>query len=367
MHASSKWTRRAILWGGAGAVTTAMIIVGSAAQAAHSTPGAGAARSQPAASTSGPGYPRPGGIYRPFSNCPLANPLMKEAVSDGAVGCIAADVVSGTIKIGNVTTKIKASVNVKYPVTVQFGFWSPPNASPDEYSGGVLPPPDGGLSAQLVSTRQFVRGGLLKALGCPNSNAAVQSLCTEAQQKGGNYLKVYAVAESAGPVTNFDLITWTQPVMFHLINPLLGNSCYIGSADNPVVLNPEIVSGSGHSKTDPHPKQHPGVVVLDVYHASATDTTFTAPGVTGCGPGGGANIRVDEAIDTAVGLPTASGADSIALDGSFYVAADQAPHNKAGILLSAFRASARSGGAAAVPSHQITGNLLRAIEALLKH
>jgi len=366
MHASSKWTRRAVLWGTTGVLTAATIVAGSSAEAAHS-PGAGASQSQAAPSPKVVGYPAPKGIYKPFTNCPLVNPLMKEAVPGGAVACIVGYVVSGKIKIGNVTTTIKAGVKVKHPVTVQFGIWSPPKASPLEYSGGVLPPPDGGLSAQLVSTAQYVKGGLLKALGCPNAkNPVAQKLCTEAQQKGGKYLDVFAAAQSAGPIINFNLFTWTQPVMFHLINPLLGNSCYIGSADNPVVLNPMLTAtGNAVPEPDPQPKKHPDTEVLKI-PASATDSTFTAPGVTGCGPGGSANIRIDEAIDNAVGLPTASGADSITLSGTFYLAACSAPHNMANILLSAFRASARSNGTEAV--HRISAADVRhAMATMLKH
>jgi hypothetical protein len=345
MNPSSTWIRRAIVWGAAGALTIAMVVAGSAAQAAHSSLGAGPRQSHPAASPAGVGYPRPQGIYAPFTACPLLNPLMQESTPGNATGCVAGDVLTGEIKIGTITTKIKATAKVKYPVAVQFGIWDPPNAGSNQFTGGILPPP-AGPSRELVSVGQLVRGGLLKALGCPSSNRTVQRLCTEATSRGGKYLKVYAAAQSAGPITNFQLTTWTQPVEFHLMNPLLGANCYIGSSDNPVVLNPTL-TGTLVQETDPHPKKHPDTAVLKISGAIATDTTFTAPGVTGCGPGGSANIAIDEAVDTSVGLPTATGADSITLDGTFYLAACYAPHNMASILLSAFKASARTGGGTA--------------------
>jgi hypothetical protein len=353
MKASSKWIRRAVLWSATGAITVAVIAAGSSAEAAHSTPGSTQARTVPNAKGPG-GYPLPKGIYAPFTDCPLLNPLMQESTPADPTGCVAGTVVTGKIKIGNITTLIKATAKVKFPVTVQFGLWAPPNAASqsataNEFTGGILPPPQG-LSAQLVSSKQLVRGGLLKALGCPaKSNPTVRRLCSEAESRGGKYLKVYASAQSAGPITNFGLITWTQPVEFHLVNPLLGSSCYIGSSDNPVVLNPLLsTTASALIFNDPHPRYHPDTQVLEIPQASATDTTFTAPGVTGCGPGGTANIAVDEAIDTSVGLPTATGADSITLKGTFYLTVCAAPQNMAKILLSAFRASARTNGAAAV-------------------
>jgi hypothetical protein len=269
---------------------------------------------------------------------------MQESVPGSTTGCVAGDVISGSIKIGNIRTRVRATAKVKYPVAVQFGLWAPPNAGSNEWTGGILPPP-GGLSAQLVSAPQYVRGGLLKALGCPNSHATVEKLCREATRRGGKYLKVFASAQSAGPITNFGLVTWTQPVKFHLFNPLLGANCYIGSSDNPVVLNP-MLTGTAVVENDPHPRQHPATGVIKIKAAAATDTTFTAPGVTGCGPGGTANIAIDEAIDAAVGLPAVSGSDSVTLNGTFYLAASAAPRNMARVLLSAFRASTRTGGTA---------------------
>jgi hypothetical protein len=323
-----KWRiRHPFLLGSAtSAAAVALIVAGVPAMALASHPAPHARPSQ-----IGPGYPPPGGIYKPFTNCPLLNPLMQEDLSGDAMGCIAGDAVSGSIKLGNITTL------VAHPVTAQFGVWSPPNATPNQLSGGVLPPP-AGLSAMLVTSPEFVPGGLLQALGCPSSNSTVQNLCEEAQNFGGRYLQVFALAQSAGQITNFQLTTWTQPVKFKLINPLLGSNCYIGSDNNPVVINPS-VSGTLAVTPDPNPTKHPSTDVLAVTKATATDSTFAAPGVTGCGPGGSANIAVDEAIDASNGLPAASGVNSLTLNGNFYFADCFASANQAKILLSAFKAS----------------------------
>jgi hypothetical protein len=331
MKASSQRTRRAFLWSATAATAAAMIIAGSTAEAAHTSPHAGAGHGRVHPDALGPGYPPPGGIYTPFTNCPLLKPLMLESVGGSATGCVAGDAVSGSIKIGNVTT------TVAHPVIAQFGIWDPPNAEPNQFSGGVLPP-FAGLSAQLVSSPEYVPGGLLKALGCPSTNATVENLCQEATYFGGKYLNVYAKAQSAGQITNFDLTTWTQPLKFKLINPLLGSSCYIGSDDNPVVVNPN-VTGTLVEENDPNPKRFPDVGVLAITDGTATDTTFSAPVVTGCGPGGAANIPVDEAIDTSVGLPSASGNNSLTLNGNFYLGVSFAPRNMANNLLAAFKAS----------------------------
>jgi hypothetical protein len=354
MKASSQWIRRALLWSAAGATAAAMIVTGSSAQAttAHS----GASQSRASSNHTGPGYPPPKGIYKPFTDCPLLNPLMRESLGGNATGCVAGVVNQGTIKIGNITTKIKYSTKNGYPVLVQFGIWDPPNATPQQFTGGILPPLDG-LPAQLVTAPPYIPGGLLTALGCPNKHPGVQKLCDEATTLGGKYLKVRAAAQSAGPITNFQLTTWTQPLKFNLINPLLGANCYIGSDDNPVVVNPSL-TGTLVQENDPQPTIHPDTAVLKIKDATATDTAFTAPGVTGCGPGGSADIAIDYAIDGAAGLPSVSGSNSLTLSGTFYLAACYAPHNMAHILLSAFRASATT-SASQPAGHRISLATLR--------
>jgi len=353
MKASGQRMRRMSLLSATTVTAAAMILAGSTAQAARSHPDNGPAQSHADPSRSGAGYPPPQGIYKPFTDCPLLRARMQESLGGSATGCVAGVVTTGSITIGNITTPIK------HPVIAQFGIWDPPNATPSQFTGGILPPP-GGLTAQLVTSPEFVPGGLLKALGCPGTKAPVEHICSKAARLGGKYLKVYALAESIGPITNFALTSWTQPVKFQLINPLLGKFCSIGSIDNPVVTNPSITTGKLVIEPDPHPKNHPDTDVLKIKNASATDTTFTAPGVTGCGPGGSANIAVDEAIDTSVGLPSASGVNSLTLDGTFFLAACFAPKNMANILLSAFKASARSGAAGRQQaSHPITFASLR--------
>jgi hypothetical protein len=338
MKTFSPRTRRALFAAGTAVTAAAMIVAGVTSAAAAHTGGPWGHRHH---HHHGPGYPAPGGIYAPFTNCPLLNPLMQESLGGNATGCIAGVSDSGSIKIGNITTP------VTHPVIAQFGVWDPPPPNmPNQFTGGILPPLNG-LSAQLVSAPELVPGGLLKALGCPSTNATVEKLCQEAQHLPKRFLNVYAEAKSAGPITNFQLTTWTQPLKFKLINPLLGRYCYIGSDDNPVVVNP-MLTGKLVEEVDPNPKAHPDTAVLEIKDASATDDTFTAPGVTGCGPGGSANIAVDLAIDTTVGLPSASGTSSLTLNGTFYFAACYAPENMANILLAAFKASVGTPPASAV-------------------
>ena len=341
-------------------VTATAVALGAVAVAGVTASAVGAQpKPQARSSQIGPGYPPPGGIYTNFTNCPLLNPLMQETPpgSDPASGglsvaaCVAGIASSGTLTVGNITTPIVR------PVNVQFGFFSVPNAAFGgdntsgvvNYAGGILPPP-AGLSAMLSTKPDLIPENLLTALGCPGTAPVVKQLCEEAEHFGGKYLDIYGLAQSAGQLTNFGVLNWTQRIKLKLINPLLGNNCYIGSNNNPIVVNPQLSVGPGGGltqETDPNPVKHPDTFVLDITGAIASDNTFAAPGVTGCGPGGIANIAVDEAIDSTAGLPAASGVNNLTLNGNFGIAATTAgedtslpqPQNNAKILRAAFKAS----------------------------
>jgi len=303
------------------------------------------------ATVRGPGYPPPKGIYKPFTNCPIAvdNALMNESVGGDAVVCSAGLAANGTLTLGNITTP------VVQPVNVQFGGWDPQNAAfggdnsggIEQFAGGILPPP-AGVSAMLVTKPDLIPESLTTALGCATAtDPAIQHICQVAQARGGRFNQVTALAQSAGQLTNFGVFSWTQRVKFQLINPLLGGSCSIGSDNNPVVVNPQLSLGPGGQFLefpDPNPTAHPSTVVLELQGAVATDNTLSAPGVTGCGPGGAANIAVDQALDASSGLPAASGANTLTLNGNFFLADCFNGSNQAKILLSAIRASSGMGG-----------------------
>src|SRR5215510_649460 len=64
------------------------------------------------------GYPAPGGIYAPFTDCPLHDPEMRLAGPGLAMGCIKSITPSGTFTINGIP------VAITHPVTVQFGTYS---------------------------------------------------------------------------------------------------------------------------------------------------------------------------------------------------------------------------------------------------
>ena len=63
-------------------------------------------------------YPPPGGIYAPFTDCPIKNRIMRQSPPGDATGCIASVSTSGTFTINGIP------VAITHPVIVQFGVWS---------------------------------------------------------------------------------------------------------------------------------------------------------------------------------------------------------------------------------------------------
>ena len=333
---SSRWRVRSRVL--LGSVTTAamaaLIGIGVPAVALSSNTGTTAGTNM----RSG-GYPPPGGIYTGFTNCPVKNPIMSQ--SNSFTACTLGLATSGSITIGNIVTPVTE------PVNVQFGFYQ--NTQQTYYADAV--PPLAGTNAILTTKPDLIPSSLTTELGCPSSNANVENICQEAAANPADN-QVYALAEEAGPITNFQLLAWTQPVIFKLINPLLGNNCTIGTIGSPVMLNPQLSVGPGGQLTltnDPNPTRNPDTFVLGITEASAGDNTFSAPGVTNCGPGGLANLDVGAALDAGAGLPAATG-NNLTLTGSFQVAATQAsgdpavaqPADNAAILLHAFKYSTRN-------------------------
>jgi len=282
------------------------------------------------------GYPAPGGIYAPFTDCPLHNPEMRLAGPGLAMGCIKSVTQSGTFTINGIP------VAITHPVTVQFGTYSVIDASGNQVFN-VVPPQD---HKQLLAEPEVIPGGLL-ILVCSTGDPAVAKLCQKAMNTGKTDLAVEV--QLAGPITNFSPLAvspFTLPVKVKLTNPLLGGKCFIGSDEDPIVLNPIFNPlGSFGFEPDPDPVNFPNAAVLSIRGSTLTDDVFSVPAATGCGPGGSASA----AINTFLGLPSPSGNNHLVLNDNVALFADDfSQANQARDLLAAFKASV--GGPPASPS-----------------
>jgi hypothetical protein len=227
------------------------------------------------------------GAWAPFSRCPVDDPAM--LASDGistVVFCLGSNSTHGSITIGTLTTTT-GSTNLQVGMLL--------DQSTSEFT--VVGSPTGALVADPAQI--------------PNTPVGA----------------VTAVTESAGLPSNFNLFAGIQTgvpiitlsIKIHLENPALGPSCFIGSDQDPILLNPantdlsNAKSIGGFFSFDP-------TGVPDLVGADGSllttggiqgDDTFAVPGAQGCGPNGDGSL--DAVVNTVVGLPSPAGSNHLVL------------------------------------------------------
>jgi hypothetical protein len=237
--------------------------------------------------------PIPGLTAQTFQECPV----------NGAIGgphgkialCIVGVAAQGTIDIGALDTTFHG------PGMVQGG-----------YAGGTTPNWIDALDGQSYSAPpQLLSMPVMAILGNPNVTPPADS-------------DVYVVSQQAGPM-GFDLTTPGQgginpltiiPLSFHLVNPLLGPNCYIGTDASPVTLNLTTGTSGALAGTIGTFVNGNNDNTLQTIGTEVVDGTFSTPGATGCGIDG----VWDSAIDATGDLPSPSGANKAILYGNFGLA-----------------------------------------------
>jgi hypothetical protein len=244
------------------------------------------------------------GIWGPFTRCPVdsAQMLAADGVSSDPA-CIANSSPNGSIKLGN-STQTTGATNLQLGATI------------DDATGAfsLVTPPGGALVAEPVN----VQGGLL-GLMCPSDIPLVTAICNGLV--GSPLNTVTAVVESAGEPSNFDRAAAlsqgrpiiTMPVKVHLVNPILGPNCYIGSNADPIVLRPQnttrpaLSSAIGDLDGTPNPS---GALARLTGTSTQGDSTFAVPAARGCGLLG----VLDPAVNAQQGLPSPSGNNNLVLN-----------------------------------------------------
>jgi len=158
----------------------------------------------------------------------------------------------------------------------------------------------------------------------PITKGVNTSLLSHAELTRYNYFvkvakqtKTYATVELAGPAEQIRLYpgnllaeegtAFRFAVKVKLSNPFLGEECYVGSNEAPITV-PFSTGSSGPLKGKI------GRIVFEnggeslvIWGDTLVASEFESPGVHGCGVEGGA----DEAVDSALGLPSATGNASV--------------------------------------------------------
>ena len=220
--------------------------------------------------------PAPG--YTQFAGCP--SPKENPAVE----ACLRSVIKSGHVKIGS------KDVPIANPITL---------------SGGLLP--GGAITANakggLSPVKQTVPGGVI---GLTGLDWLVNFLNLEG-------LKLFAVTELAGqPVLG---TTLSLPIKVHLINPVLGNNCYIGSNANPLKLDLTVETTNPPPPNKPITGKspefgfNPETGIVTQKGGTFVDNAFSAPGASGCVLTlfGFLPINLNPLVNAQSGLPAAAG------------------------------------------------------------
>jgi len=279
------------------------------------------------------------GDWAPFNRCPVQDPAMKAADGVNVIAlCLASDSPGGIFKGGNIPI---ATGETNLQVGVVF----------DNSAGTqtAIQPTGGAIVAAPVHTP----GGFL-ALACPSDTPPLSNMCDSAT-RDPSLNDVQAIVQDAGDPSNLNVLAGagvgeviiTLPIKIQLVSPLLGGNCFIGSDDDPIVLNIANTTAPTFDiqffDPDGTPSADPSAVMARFFLPGATqgDSSFAVPAATGCGPAGTA----DATINSRLGLPSPSGNNNVVLnDATSYLTGVNDPSTVAprdGFAIASFWQSAK--------------------------
>lgn len=257
----------------------------------------------------------PKGEYSVFEQCPTGIKTLS--------GCVVSRTESGAVTIG------KQEVPIVNTQTLQGGT---ENVGPGvKHLVAAL---DG---ETLTKTPQKVPGGLSGLVKCNEIKG--EGFWEKLERAGceaifeNKYTGVNATTELAAPATSVFLSlagaefpelgpALTLPIKVKLENPLLGNECYIGSNEHPIVLKLSTgKSGTQTGKLGEITSRGEGGILV-VKNSKLVDGTFSAPGVTGCGEF--FSFLLDPIINGKLGLPAESGQNSAVFNSTLELAGIEA-------------------------------------------
>jgi hypothetical protein len=252
------------------------------------------------------------GNYTKFAQCPYTNLEVKK--------CIYSVTNSGEVVLGS------KKVPIVNPVTLQGGT--------GKAVEGFAPFFGASNGVTLSKAPEPVPGGLAGIVNCKAIGDFFLRISCELTFENG-VTGLNSTLELARPASEIVVsennlaaetgVALKMPVKFHLENPFLGSSCYVGSSSSPVIWN--LTTGT----TSPPPPNTPitgkaGFVefleegrIAVSKEAVLVDNAWSAPGATGCG-GFLVELILDPIINSASGLPAAAGRNTAILKNELNIA-----------------------------------------------
>jgi hypothetical protein len=223
--------------------------------------------------------------FAPFADCP----------TESSAVCIVSNTTGGEFKLGSKTVPIPEGTVIKLQGGLPL----------ESYVGQTLiAPPDGKTLSENPLT---VPGGLTGIAGLGGEVTATAELAGPIEVNRGD------LAIPVGPAV-------TLPLKVKLDNPVLGESCYIGSDAEPVVLHLTVGKTAPPAPAEPLEGHRNPIEYKDkkriVYIPNNTlvDNNFAVPGVSGCG--GALSAIIDPIVDLDTGLPAKAGESKVVMTAS---------------------------------------------------
>jgi hypothetical protein len=219
--------------------------------------------------------------YQDFAGCP------SEAENENVASCFKYDFTGGHLKLGG------AEVAITKPIVFRGGY--------ESVTGNYV----GNSEAGIVPVQQKVTGGLGQLLGVP---WLLESFAP-------SLLKVNATVELAGNPGSLAGYPLTLPVKIHLQNPVIGNSCYIGSSASPIALSLGTGTTNPPAPNKPITGQPAGPLTPEAERPEVetaaggvlVDNAFAVPTATGCN-------GLAKTLNSAIHLPSGAGHNEAVLN-----------------------------------------------------
>jgi hypothetical protein len=224
---------------------------------------------------------KPAAGYEQFAGCP------SQAENPAVEICIHSTINGGHFKLGS------KEVPITNPISLSGGT----NAEFENFAANSK----GGLTP----VKEKVPGGVIGLTG----------LTWLAEVLGSEALTLYAVTEAVGqPQLSPENIT--LPIRVHLVNGVLGNSCYVGSASNPITLH--LTTGTTNPPLPNKPITGSGPIAgflppeILTLTGTYVDNSFAAPAASGCTLTllGFIPISINGLVNAEAGLPAKAGTNN---------------------------------------------------------
>lgn len=235
--------------------------------------------------------------YDPFTACPTGHPALNDPAAEFAI--CAAGSGPGELAIGDRTVQLQR-------IGVQFAATGTGTEEPDCPKPGVC-------FGKVPGTTTLEDAPSTVWVGSPGN--------PKANPGKGKGLQLKVTLEAAGDLSAFSpailfgtpLPLYELPLKLDVEAPWLGDDCYVGSDQNPIVHSPWVTGQPGNFEFLSDPNGFP-LELIKLIDVPLEDKTLALPRARDCGHGGArSDAKANAQVNELLGLPSAAGLNKLVL------------------------------------------------------